>query len=94
MFYYDDFFITDIVKTITTITMIKTTTYARVKPMAVNKNNGPKIHPIIGIAENITYSNHATIIAANDAAKNTRAAIIRIKKNNKNNKRIIRTTKE
>jgi hypothetical protein len=60
--------------------MIRTITYDKVKPIATNKNIGPKNQPRIGIAENKMYNNHAAIIAANAAAKNTRAAIIRIKK--------------
>ena len=75
---YELFFITDKVKTITTITIIRTTTNAKVKPMAINKNIGPKNHPTIQILEIIINNNHAYIIIANATAKNRRAARIRI----------------
>ena len=57
--------------------MIRTITYDNVKPTAIDKNIGLKNG---SINENKMYNNHAAIIAANAAAKNTRAAIIRIKK--------------
>ena len=48
--------------------------------MAIDKNIGLKTHPRNGIDENKTYNNHPAVIAANAAATNTRAAIIRIKR--------------
>lgn len=77
---YEVFFITDKVKTITTITIIKIITNAIVNPIGTNANTAATNHPNIGISEKSRYNNHAAIIAANATAKNARAAIIRIKK--------------